>query len=179
MTPVELAEIEWNKPHQPKWYASNGLGWASADLWCGAFVAYCWKSIHPRLRKDLFASTYRLWLYGQYQADSNLWKPTMANGINIRYYNQTHGGLRLFAKDFRCAIPGDICIVGQGKYGSHITLVVNRTDAGLETISGNGLGIRINGSLGPGVVKNLYKPEQVRFIIRPSVADLDCTVVYS
>jgi hypothetical protein len=177
---VERAIKEWESPHSRQFYAQTGLGWDDAKEYCGAFAATCWKDLHPKLRKHLFSSTDRLYLFGNYLTDANLWPHRTICAVPIRTYHQQHGGVRMFSTDGQVAQPGDVCIVRKvaKHHGGHITICVATSDAGVETISGNGLGIRHNGTTGGGVVKNLYKHEQILYVYRPCLVDLDPSVAY-
>lgn len=41
--------------------------------WCVCFYAYCMYGIHPQVRRSLFRSTYRLFVYAMLLMDDNLW----------------------------------------------------------------------------------------------------------
>ena len=157
-----------------------GLGWPTVEVgpnarpkipyrddgdfaWCGAFTAFCWQAagLDRKVRRDDFASTWRLWTWGR-SADA------AAKG---RVFQRGGQGLVL--------LPGDVVIVkGPSKkpYGSHITLCVEPLPetSTYRTIEGNARGV-----LGPdgkrrgeGVVRNRRKVSDVAFTVRPGPGDL-------
>ena len=176
--------------------ASGGtLGRTSRANWCGWFAAFCWLSVHPTLRKHLVASTYRLFLFGSYGADKNLWPPDAIQGTGPRgekttkRYHISTGKQRKWTKGVGCGavdiLPGDILCVRSGKdedpNGGHVVLAVEPCGLGqthVATISGNGQGARADSSVGGGVVRNDYSREDIRQIIRLSAHDLNPELTY-
>lgn len=137
----------------------GGLGWQGwvktytgdgAFAWCGAFVAYCMPDVKPELRKKWWASTYRLFEYGN-----------------------KNPGRQVRISDIQ---PGDIVCVGDGNYGAHITIAMiwDATKSTLVTVSGNGMGRLPDGSWGEGVVINVYGRHSIKAAYRPIKEDL-CT----
>lgn len=100
-------------PQLPIFYYQFGLGWPGAigsGMWCGAFMAYIFRDLLPKIRYHSLASTYRLWLWAH---------------SNERWVKP---------EDVR---PGDIAVVGVVGRGKHIVLVTERVGDDVETISGN------------------------------------------
>ncbi len=167
MTAVRLALAEWSTclrdlpPPPPglkrSWeldrvttYIRDGFGWGPKTLyrgdgtykWCGAFAAWCHPDLPVELRQAM-ASTWRLHSLG-----------LKTPGVLV---------------PFGAARPGDLVCVGQGDYGSHVTLVVGWGDerrSELVTVSGNGEGTLGDGSWGEGVVLRCYPRTSLRAAYR-------------
>lgn len=166
MTARERALSEWladvhdfeptDDPAVDRWracvtqYMRDGFDWGPATryrgdgtyAWCGAFAAYC----HPHLPVDQrrsMASTWRL--HNRWGKDP---KVVVALGS---------------------VLPGDVVCVGQGDYGSHVTLALGWGDerrSELVTVSGNGEGTLGDGSWGEGVVLRAYPRTALRAAYR-------------
>lgn len=129
--------------------------------WCGAFVSACWAKAGMKLvvrEKDL-ASTYRIDRFGQGNSDRKYVKcETIEDVIH-------------FAP--RC---GDIVLVGEKGYGTHIALVsqdyVIEGPNYLSTIEGNTFGKGPAGDKREGVCAKTRTFENIRRIIRPALTDL-------
>lgn len=149
-----------------------GLNWTWEEeykgdgdfAWCGAFVAACWAKSGLKLairEKDL-ASTYRIDRFGQ--------------GNNDRKYTKCESSEAIKAFGPR---PGDIMLVGEKGYGTHITLierVVVDSDPKehplLVTIEGNGFGKGPDETKREGVIRKTRSLSDARRIIRPALTDL-------
>ncbi len=172
-------------------FIHRGLGWTweppyagDGDFeWCGAFAAYCWLSIKPALRKQYFASTYRLDRYARYGS---------VNGEK----NRGTGRLLAELDEHSTTLPwepraGDILTIGPAGsgYGKHVCLVESYDAAqrAFRTIEGNGVGMMPNGTRRQGVVKGFRRlgtkghvdngvtlkiDWHARRLIRPSPEDL-------
>jgi len=139
-------------------YISAGLGWDwvkyypgdGAFAWCGAFAAWCWRAggLRPEVAKKSFASTYRLHRWGQ----------------------ENPARLVRFPK----IVPGDVVVVGDGDYGSHITLALawDLPQSALVTVEGNALGRLPGGEWGEGVVMRVRARSEIRAAYRPTKGDL-------
>jgi hypothetical protein len=160
-------------------YIRKGLGWTweppyagDGDFeWCGAFAAYCWLSIKPALRKQYFASTFRLDRFARYGS---------VNGEK----NKGTGRLLAELDENSKTLPwepraGDILLIGPkgSGYGKHICLVESFDGKDFKTIEGNGYGLAPNGKVWQGVIRNQRRLGagdgwHARRLIRPSPEDL-------
>jgi hypothetical protein len=135
----------WSKPLYTN---SNGAS-TKKFFWCGAFAAYCYKDfIKDSIRNKIFPSTYRMW---------EQWKDSKRN---IKPEN---------------ARPGDIVVVGGPKskvWGTHIVIVKEVTDEGIQTLEGNGIGMAACGKRKEGVVTRLRPWDTVMFCWRPLKKDM-------
>lgn len=135
------------------WQGLDWQGWIKtypgngSFAWCGAFAAYCMPHVKPELRKKWWASTYRLSEYGKKD------KRRQVKTSDI--------------------LPGDIVVVGDGDYGSHITLAVawDKAKSQLLVVSGNGRGRLANGEWGEGVVLNMVDRQTIKAAYRPTEDD--------
>jgi hypothetical protein len=159
-------------------FIRRGLGWTweppykgDGDFeWCGAFVAYCWLSIKPVLRKTYFASTYRLDRYARYASVNG--KPNRGSGRLLAELDERSTELPWEPR------AGDILTIGPvgSGYGKHICLVESYADGVFKTIEGNGTGLAPSGQRWQGVVRGERKLGgsgwHARRLIRPSAEDL-------
>lgn len=196
---LERARAEWDAwPHLTaaqrterfNAYRNDGAMWTGAngkDAWCGFFYAWCAREVHPAIRRLLLPSTYRVTLAGTYGVDTNLWpyrRISAPDGqlAGIRTYHAAHGGERKHLRLKHAPVtwpftpePGDLVVIGKGAdpNGRHITLL-EKWDGQAHTISGNGWGTHSDGTIGNGVVKNVYNPAtDIVQILRLAPADLD------
>lgn len=178
-------------------YIREGAGDAPGPgyLWCGAFAAWCHMAVHRTLRFALIQSTVRLWVMGSYGTDKNLWP---SDGVRLpdgtvttaRNLHSSTGKLRVWHHGAACLtaeiLPGDILCVRNSKTkdpaaGGHVVLAVEPCPPGqaaVATISGNGGGLRADGTAGGGVVRNDYARTKIRQILRLSEWDFDPTLTY-
>lgn len=167
--------------------------------WCGAFVAFCLGDLHPELRRRLFPSTVRLFVFGMYSFDPNLWplRRVLHPGGDLESivkWHQRTGSLRL------CQVlrgsgrlrweprPGDIGTVRpthtrDGKrtpWGGHVLLVESFDPKSgiVRTFEGNAGGEGPRGRIRDGVVRNARAITQFEMLIRPSERDFDQDVRY-
>jgi len=174
-------------------FISHGLWWGDVYTgdgdfeWCGAFAAACWgvAGLKLEVRKDWFASTYRLNNYAAYRPlvfpKRTVPNPRPLVGpwrLRVDLNDVAHAATLADKRHtLPLVLPGDILLVGDKRgYGSHITLVESfdpKTGV-FKTVSGNGVG-----ALGParvrgqGVVKKNYTlGKGPRVLIRPSSTDL-------
>lgn len=142
--------------------SADGLGWTweppyvrnGQFQWCGAFAAWCWVNVKPELRKEHFASTYRL----------RRW----ARGTG-RYVEP------------RALEVGDVAIVGAAsgkKWGDHVVIVESIEAEQIRTVEGNAIGLAPNGATWEGVIKtarpfvtNSTKVKRVMYGVRPLAED--------
>jgi peptidoglycan hydrolase-like protein with peptidoglycan-binding domain len=156
----------WEPP-----YAGDG-----SFEWCGAFAALCWNGIRASLRRDFYASTYRLDRYASYQPIENAQNPRPTQGPyrQIVYLDEKSRSLPFTPRE------GDIILIGPAGsgYGKHICLV-EKYDAVkrvFHTYEGNGTGTGPNGERQHGVIRGIRALDgsgwHVRRLIRPSALDL-------
>jgi hypothetical protein len=154
--------------------------WRPGYEWCGAFAAWCWSAVHPRLRRSLFASTYRVYLLGSYRSDSNLWPSGLvkADGalLPVREWHGQRPRLHVIGDAVPGARvePGDVIVTGSGKYGKHIQLAAEESRPGerVRCISGNGSGETALGERGRGVVVDDAPRDRIAQVVRLSPCDL-------
>lgn len=159
-------------------FIRSGLGWTweptyagdGAFEWCGAFAAWCWAGVKAQLRRQYFASTYRLDRYARYQS---------VNGE----LNRGAGRLIATLDEHSNVTPwepraGDILMIGPpgSGFGKHITLVESFDGKVFHTVEGNGTGTGPHGERQQGVVRAVRTLGgtgwHARRLIRPSVEDL-------
>lgn len=168
--------------------------------WCGAYVAYCYSGhedaigIHPLLRR-LFASTYKLYLYGHYRSDENIWKTNYVSltgkEMLVKDWHSLHSSRRMIQFPARDGFswdpqPGDIATVNaskRGPWGKHIVLVEGYEPVSdglpgfLSTFEGNGIGYSPEENSDEklikweGVVRNERSLDSVQMVVRPSLLD--------
>lgn len=161
--------------------SDEGLGWnweqkylGDGDFaWCGAFVAACYSKAGLALdiRKKHFASTYRLDRYATYRG---LEGQTMYDE-KVRGYSkcETVDAIKEFAPR-----PGDIGLVGEKGYGTHIVLIaeildLNADNMSFRTTEGNGFGEGPDKKKREGVIHKSRPWTSFRRIIRPALIDFD------
>jgi len=169
-TALQRAMTEWSRhveePPGKNWeriatYIREGLGWPNRYTrnrdfeWCGAFAAFCWAAVKPALRKEHFASTYRLrkWARG-----------------TPRYIDPS------------ALQPGDIVVVGSRsghRWGEHVTLCESVGPLGILTVEGNAIGAGPDGQRHEGVIRRIrpfevadLKTKRVLYGVRPLPEDL-------
>ena len=138
---------------------TDGLDWAAwvkdypgdgAYAWCGAFVAAAWKQagLNHKARYRSFASTYRL-----------------------KEWGREHPGR--IVSSWSSILPADVVVVGDGDYGSHITLALglDKVAAQVLTVEGNAHGRFPDGTWGEGVVINVRPRKEIRAAYRPIDSD--------
>lgn len=143
--------------------SADGLGWTWEPVyqhngqfqWCGAFAAWCWASVKLELRKEHFASTYRL----------RRWARSTGRYIEPRELE-----------------VGDVAVVGNDrgpKWGSHIAIVEAIEAEQIRTVEGNAVGLAPNGATWEGVIKTsrpfvpaTTKQKRVLYGVRPMAEDL-------
>lgn len=169
--------------------------------WCTAF-AFGWcqlgdaaagvPELDPEIREHLAPSTVRLWIYGSYGYDANLWPHrTLSVGgappAPIRSVHAKMGSLRVIQTPKATGLltwdpqPGDIATVrptyGDDKktrpWGGHGFLIesydpIKKTVA---TYEGNAGGRGPKGPIRDGVVRNIRPVSTLMMIIRPSACD--------
>jgi hypothetical protein len=182
-------------------YIREGLGWDSAYrrdgdfAWCGAFVAYCWAAagLHPVLRRECFASTYRLWCYGRHLGEFHPWTRVRltpgGSSVSLRqWWEELSAARGVDCRRLmqRCApgkplewepAAGDVALVGAdpaldpGKipeWGQHVALVRRYDPRGvIETVEGNAWG------LGPAPEGEVRQYEGVVHCVRPLLTPED------
>lgn len=140
---ADPAQVLPSSAHHIIQYIEEGLEWPRTQPyrntgklpqgfeWCGAFAAYCFRSVG--LKKDIryrhMASTYRLYEYC-------VGTPRKISVEDIK--------------------EGDIVVVGRKgsrSWGSHITICEQRTPKGALTVEGNAHGRLFSGSWGEGVIR--------------------------
>ena len=164
---------------------------ARGFAWCGAWMAWAFRhTLHPEIRQHLCPSTYRLSVAGRYTTDLGIgWpypyvrRPGEA-AERITDYHVGHGGLRRWWQGAGPATgvqPGDVALVGgpAGGSGRHIVLVVEVREGEVEALSGNGWGVRSDGSTGSGVVRSVHPVVELRRVLRWALADHDGSLIYS
>lgn len=142
--------------------SADGLGWTWEPTyarngqfqWCGAFAAWCWSSVKPELRKEHFASTYRL----------RRWARETARYIEPRALE-----------------VGDVAIVGAAsgkKWGDHVVIVEAIEEEQIRTVEGNAVGLAPSGATWEGVIKtsrpfvaSSTKIKRVMYGVRPLAED--------
>lgn len=142
--------------------SATGLGWTWEPVysrngqfeWCGAFAAHCWSGVKLELRREHFASTYRL----------KRWARDTARFIAPREL-----------------VAGDVAIVGAAsgkKWGDHVVIVEAIEAEQIRTIEGNAVGLAPDGSTWEGVIKTVRpfvasttKIKRVLFGVRPLAED--------
>lgn len=147
--------------------------------WCGLFAGACWHAagLDPKWLATYFASTYRIDAWGRYDsfdAQHPNHKPASGPFRMIADLDQT-------SKDVPwLPMPGDILMIGGGTpvMGNHITIVESYepTTKVFSTISGNGVGLGVDGKRRQGIVKSTTHVGGggycARRLVRPSSADL-------
>lgn len=136
----EGARWTWQKSYQNRKFA-----------WCGAFAAWCWISVLPKLRQKSFPSTYRLreWAKGT---------PREIKGLEN-------------------ARAGDIMVIATStgkRWGDHITIIDRVEDdlSGAWTVEGNAYGETPTENRAEGVVRCFRPTAKIKFIYRPLEVDL-------
>lgn len=147
--------------------------------WCGLFAGACWHAagLDPKWLATYFASTYRIDTWAQYEtfdAKHPNAKPATGPYRMIANLDQT-------SKDVPwLPMPGDILMIGDGHpaMGEHIAIVeaYDPTSKVFSTISGNGVGLGVDGKRRQGIVKSTTHVGGggycARRLVRPSPADL-------
>lgn len=141
-----------------------GLGWSWEEVyekngqfqWCGAFAAFAWGAVKLALRKEHFASTYRL----------KRWARDTARFLAPREL-----------------VAGDVAIVGAAngkKWGDHVVIVEAIEAEQIRTIEGNAVGLAPDGTTWEGVIKTVRpfvasttKIKRVLFGVRPLAEDFE------
>lgn len=161
----------------------------SRSYWCGWFLSAAYPEMHGKLRVALLPSTYRLSLMGHYRIDPNLWKsndckgkdgvlttvPAMHESKKAKRKAAIEGQIEKFAVN-----AGDVICTGDGATGAHINIAILSSAPGepVKCVSGNGWGLRFDGSTGGGIVTNEYERKQIKAIYRFSTVDFDQSVWY-
>ena len=122
-----IKTVGWNLD----FYTNSGSLKAGGFQWCGAFMAYCFKSVglKKEIRVKTCPSTYRL-------------------------YRDFQGTPRSI--DLNDIQAGDVVVVGKKgsrAWGSHITIVTEVEETHVQTIEGNAHGISGGGQWMEGVIK--------------------------
>lgn len=145
--------------------------------WCGAFVAACYAKVGLKLsiREKDFASTYRLDRYAQQLDVKKNIEQTMFDG-KFRGYSKCE------SQDAICNFgprAGDILLVGEKGYGTHITILnsVNQRCSEFYTLEGNGFGMSPTNRRVEGVIERARSARDIRRIIRPCLDDFDLSPV--
>lgn len=174
---------------------ADGLGWTwltpyegdGRFEWCGAYVASCWATAGLRLelRRDFYASTFRLDCYARYLVATGPKNPKPAMGpyrMIIDLNEKSRGDLRF--DDGTAPRAGDILMIGPvgSGPGKHITLVETYNAGTFSTVEGNSVGIGPKGDRRQGVIRNFRQlglrvgqaptTYHARRLIRPAPADL-------
>jgi hypothetical protein len=141
--------------------------------WCGAFVAACYAKagLQLKYREKNFASTYRLdrWPQGISESADRDRQVTMDDS-KVRAYCKCESVEAIKAFKPRA---GDIVLVGQSGYGTHITLLTEFDDDIFYTVEGNAFGDGPTDKKQEGVIKRMRKISDARRIIRPALADFE------
>jgi len=144
--------------------------------WCGAFVSACYAKagLQLKYREKNFASTYRL----------DRWPQGISPEADVRQVTMDDSKVRKYC---RCESvddilefgiqAGDIGLVGESGYGTHIVLITNEIlrdhPPFISTIEGNGFGTGLDNKKRNGVIKKTRPLEALRRIIRPALADFE------
>ena len=133
----------------------DGLGWSwESDYtrngqfaWCGAFAAFCYAAINATIRKQVFASCYRL----------------SANWSGTKRHRETSD-----------ILPGDIVVVFTSdkqspSYGNHITIALESPDENgdFKTVEGNAHGESCKETQVEGVIHRSRNTQNVAAVYRP------------
>ena len=169
---MKRAEAEWKRNVTEPSYggdwqridtyirSSQGLGWSWESpyehngqfSWCGAFAAFAYQSVLPKIRQKIFPSCYRMW---------------------------ANWGSTSRCRDGEQPLPGDIVTVYTSDerspaQGNHIVLVLSPPDehGDFHTLEGNAHGMGPNGRI-EGVIGRTRNMSTVAHIYRLLSEDYD------
>lgn len=156
---------------------ATGLGWSwikhtgdGSFAWCGAFAAACWATAGLPLmpaRYHSFASTNRL----------EAWRLHSSSAPPSLELTRTSTGAKAVFADGSIPRAGDILLVGENGFGTHIAIAetFNPATGVFTTFEGNAHGVLPDGTRGEGIIRATrpvgdHALVHVRRVIRPGAA---------
>lgn len=130
----------------------GGYSEKKGDEWCGFFASCCFRNLHPKIRKYVIPSCFRLYSSSKWK-QAGFSKPKWVPPKKIQ--------------------AGDIVVIYNRRHrnvdskGDHICLAVSSCEEKtFRTIEGNATGFLPDGNRGEGVIKNIRKLSEVAFVYR-------------